>query len=459
MTRAVIYARLSRDRTGEGLAVERQIDACMGLAKSRGWDVVGVERDDSISAYSGKLRPGWERVQTMMATGQVDVVMAWAMDRITRSISELEKLIRLSQDSGVAIATASGDLDLTTDQGRLVARLLGAVATAEVERKSARQKAANQQHAEMGRPWRGAHKRFGYTADLQIIPAEAAAIRKGAADYLAGVSYAQIARDWIALGLSSAQAGKEPWTFQGVKNVLRNPVYIGIRRFNGVDYKGEWEPILNMETHLAVTAKQATAQKRFGGGKHGRQPENLLTGIARCGVCDGTVFGNQSHGRPVYGCHPLPHISVRRDEADYHVLHELGAMLSFEGFKAELVASANGDDGDAKHEYDKLEKMLDEFAEDRTNEIITRSQFTKATEKIRRRMAELEEKVALSEDGALLAGLDIGDDQVLDELLDLPLARQRALVARFLDVTLFKVGGRRGVPIEDRVLIRRAKRD
>ena len=60
--RAVISARQSLDRTGEGLAVERQIDACRQLAESRGWEIVEVCVDNSISASTGKNRPGYNRV-------------------------------------------------------------------------------------------------------------------------------------------------------------------------------------------------------------------------------------------------------------------------------------------------------------------------------------------------------------------------------------------------------------
>ncbi|MCW2849306.1 MAG: hypothetical protein JWR90_3280, partial [Marmoricola sp.] len=70
--RAVIYTRISRDDSGEGRSTERQEEDCRMLARLRGWDVVDVQEDMSISAYSGKKRPGWERVMEMMRSGEVD---------------------------------------------------------------------------------------------------------------------------------------------------------------------------------------------------------------------------------------------------------------------------------------------------------------------------------------------------------------------------------------------------
>ncbi len=58
--RCVIYTRVSRDDTGEGRSNERQEEVCRKLADLRGWEVVSVEADISVSAYSGTHRPAWQ---------------------------------------------------------------------------------------------------------------------------------------------------------------------------------------------------------------------------------------------------------------------------------------------------------------------------------------------------------------------------------------------------------------
>jgi site-specific DNA recombinase len=57
--RAAIYCRISRDRIGAGLGVERQETECRELAARLGWTVAVVYVDNDISAYSGKARPGY----------------------------------------------------------------------------------------------------------------------------------------------------------------------------------------------------------------------------------------------------------------------------------------------------------------------------------------------------------------------------------------------------------------
>jgi site-specific DNA recombinase len=138
--RAVLYLRMSMDRTGVGAGLERQEQACRALALARGWEVIDVV-DDTISATTSRLadRPGWKRVVQAIQAGKADLIVAWHLDRVTRSIRDLEFLIDLALERGIGLATATGDIDLTTDVGRMVARILAAVASAEIERKAERQ--------------------------------------------------------------------------------------------------------------------------------------------------------------------------------------------------------------------------------------------------------------------------------------------------------------------------------
>ncbi len=82
-----------------------------------------------------------------------------------RKLTDLEDVITRTEGSGVRIATVSGDIDLSTDQGRLVGRILASVARGEVERKGARQKAARAQSAVAGKPVKWSHRSFSYYED------------------------------------------------------------------------------------------------------------------------------------------------------------------------------------------------------------------------------------------------------------------------------------------------------
>ncbi|MFF0657662.1 recombinase family protein, partial [Micromonospora tulbaghiae] len=101
--RAIIYCRISLDATGEGLGVARQEQACRDLCEQRGWHVTEVVIDNSVSASTRKVRPGWRKVLDLITSGAVDVVVAWQVDRMYRNLRDLEDLVDLTERTGVTL--------------------------------------------------------------------------------------------------------------------------------------------------------------------------------------------------------------------------------------------------------------------------------------------------------------------------------------------------------------------
>src|SRR5438105_722573 len=93
--RAAIYCRISQDREGAGLGVDRQRDDCEKLAASMGLTLVAIHTDNDISAFSGKTRPGYRALLNDLNTGHANVVIVWHTDRLHRSPRELEDYIDL----------------------------------------------------------------------------------------------------------------------------------------------------------------------------------------------------------------------------------------------------------------------------------------------------------------------------------------------------------------------------
>ncbi|WP_072690527.1 recombinase family protein [Rhodococcus marinonascens] len=115
--RAVIYTRMSRDRTGAGLGIGRQREDCETLAAQLSWEVVeafeAFEAFD-ISAYSGRVRPGYRAMLKLLDSGQAEAVLAWHTDRLHRSPAELEEFITLCERRSVTVRTVqAGELDLS----------------------------------------------------------------------------------------------------------------------------------------------------------------------------------------------------------------------------------------------------------------------------------------------------------------------------------------------------------
>ncbi|MGW1104315.1 recombinase family protein [Streptomyces sp. NPDC002540] len=466
--RAVIYARVSLDVTGEGRSVDRQLEACRQLCELRGWTVVEERVDNSISASTGKVRPAWQSVLAMVEAREVDVIVAWHIDRMTRSMLDLEELILLAEDAGIGVATASGDLDLTTDVGRMVARILAAVARAEVERKGARQKLANAARAAEGDVHFGGVRPFGYENDrVTIVPEEAAAIRQAAVDVLAGKALAEVAREWAAAGLVSSRAEvgwekgkrkpKAGWTSRGVKNVLVNPRYAGIRVYNGDEVgTGVWDKILDLEIYLSLTQMLVDPNRKRGenAGRSGRKPQSLITGIARCQTCRETVRAASSRGELTYSC-PMSHVHTNRKYVDTRIHGDMIDRLSRPDALALLTPSDNNQTDEAKADVEKQQAKLDQLAKLLAADLMTVEQFTIATAAAREKLKVAEGVLGQAGAGILVVGLDLGTPKVKEQWMSLPLERQRKLVQALLEVTLVPRGRKRRhpMPLADQVII------
>ncbi len=205
--RAAIYVRISMDREGAGLGVARQEEDCRELCVRRGWDVVGVYDDNDTSAYAKKPRKQWQRLLTDIRAGRVDAIVCWHVDRLTRSPRELEDVIDLHDRHGVDLATCTGEIDLSTPTGRMVARTLGAAARHESEHKAERQKRQQRQAAYAGKPHASGHRRpYGWAAsgDPTIVDEEAEVIREATQRALSGEALASVCRSLDARGITSS---------------------------------------------------------------------------------------------------------------------------------------------------------------------------------------------------------------------------------------------------------------
>ena len=177
IVRVDFYVRISQDREGGGLGVARQEEDCRALCAWLGWQVAGVYTDNDVSAYSGKPRPEWTRLLRDIAAGDVNAICCWHVDRLTRTPRELEDVIDLHDNAGVQLATVTGEIDLSTPTGRLVARTLGAAARHESEHKSERQRRAQLQAAQQSKPHTAGQRGYGYGPDrLTVISNEAGMI-------------------------------------------------------------------------------------------------------------------------------------------------------------------------------------------------------------------------------------------------------------------------------------------
>ncbi len=296
----VIYCRISRDALKEGIGVERQEKDCRELAQRLGFEVVHVFTDNDIGASEKtnprKIRHQYLEMLDRARAGEFGRILAYSNSRITRRPLELEGLIKLYEQTGVVIHTVvSGDDDLSTADGRMVARIKAAVDAAEAERISERAKNAHRHKAMEGTLKRSPWRAFGFQQDgVTHHPTEARLIQEAVRKVIAGASIRQIGKAWEEQGITSTR-GTTYWGHSRVKDALFSWKVAGIRAYNGEPVydaagelvKGNWEPIISLEDRAKALAELETHYAK----PKRRDGKWLLSGLIYCGKC----------GRPMYG--------------------------------------------------------------------------------------------------------------------------------------------------------------
>lgn len=123
--KAAIYLRVS---TGEQ-TTDNQRRELEAVAEKRGWTIVGVYEDAGISGAKGRRqRPGLDSMLRHATQGKIDVVMAWSVDRLGRSLQDLVQLLTELQSSFVELYLHKQALDTSTPSGRAMFGMLGVFA-------------------------------------------------------------------------------------------------------------------------------------------------------------------------------------------------------------------------------------------------------------------------------------------------------------------------------------------
>jgi DNA invertase Pin-like site-specific DNA recombinase len=454
-----LYLRQSKDAQGDELAISRQREGCLKLCEAKGWNHIREYPDNDRSATNGKTRPAYQQLLADIRKGKVARVVVWDLDRLHRQPIELEQFMKLADEKRLPLATVTGDVDLATDNGRLFARIKGAVAMAEVERKSARQKAAAEQRAkgkDGGRPW-WPQRPFGYDADpdpvtgkwwtakpggvynvIRLHPTEARLVRDAYSHFLAGTQLRAIARTWNEAGVTTPRGNT--WSGSRVRELLLLARNAGLRELRGeVIGNGTWPPIVAEETwraaHAKLTARRGDAP--FTGRKY------LLSGLALCGACGAALTSHISNrGKRQYGCYRCHKVARSGERCDELIVETVVRRLA----QPDAVELLLGDDEQVdtnalREERRTLEKRLEQLGVEFADGEIPAATLRKATERINEKLAAIDAHLLDTAKVDIFEGV-IGAADVAAAFDGLDLGRQRTIVDALVRITVLPVGKR-----------------
>jgi DNA invertase Pin-like site-specific DNA recombinase len=456
--RCWLYLRISEDRTGQEAGVDRQEAECRAMADQQGWEVIDVLTDNDVSAFSGKRRPGYERLLGLIEQGEVDAIVAWHPDRLYRRSADLVRLVDAIDRQQLQVRTVrAGLVDLTTATGRFQARIVGAAAEYESELKGERVAASHRQRAAAGLS-HGGPRPYGYDlvpgqpGHLVLLPDEAAVIIEAAQRVLAGESIRGVCLDFTRRGIPTVRGG--PWRPKALADMLRSPRIAGLRPIAGEPGgPATWDPIVDRATWERVRAMLTNPPR-------GRQPRrHLLAGTLYCGRCGARLYSNwrarvTQDGtktlRPGYQCRPEEPGACGR-------LQVVGEPLEAMVVEAVLTALRGADVGalraDAEHAVATLvaddEAMLAELSADMAARRITRAEWLSARAVVDERLKANRQRLARNR------------PSILDELGDpvagwatLSFEQRRALIAMLISRVVIAPNPNRGAVFQpDRVTI------
>ncbi len=447
LVKAVVYTRVSEDRSGVGRSVTEQEAECRAECARRGWEVVEhfPDTDRSASRYARRAREGFQACCDYLATHPVDALVTWEASRSTRDLAVYVQLRDLCRRRGILWSYSGRLYDLNDAGDQFATGLDALLSEQESARTQKRVSRAMRANAAAGRP-HGRHL-FGYRRiydpatgrllSVELNESEAAVVRETARRVLEGESMASVLRDLNSRGVRSLTGG--PINPDGMQHFLTNPAYAGKRVHQG-NVVGEaiWPAIHDETTWWRLQALLADPRRR--NNRTGHDVKHLLSGIAKCGICGSPMYVWLNRGRLTYECRAAMHLARKAAPVDQMVLDVLRDGLSQPGHRHVLVAGepSTGADGPwaaAAATRARLETFYDSAAAGE----ITAAALARIEQKLLAEIASLEVAARRAAQPPELRAL--GETFDFDAEWDgLPILTKRAIVRHYLEVAILPVG-------------------
>ena len=303
--RYAIYIRVSTDEQAkEGYSIEAQLIKLKAFVVSQDGtlDESCIYIDDGYSAKNMN-RPAIKRLFKDAEKKKFDIVLVNSLDRWSRSLKDLLNSIDKLEKLGIYFKSATESIGTTTPQEKLMFNILGSFAQFEREINAERTRMSMMKRFLEGRHNTTAMLGYDFSgkgkdSKLVINGKEAEIVKYIFNTYLKEeIGLKSIAKRLNEKGILTKRGAK--WDEKKVYKILINPIYCGYVKYKGEINKGIHQPIISEEVFNLVKAKLKERGKNLNIYKNQRKgkvypicnhSENLLSGIAYCGIC-GSLLG------------------------------------------------------------------------------------------------------------------------------------------------------------------------
>lgn len=365
-----------------------------------------------------------------LEAGEAEVVIAVDIDRLVRSLKDMLALI----ESGAAVLTVDGELDLTSADGVFRGSMMAALARFETQRKSERQVRANDYRAGQGRP-NPQRRRFGYESDMRTPrEAEAAVVVR----VFEAVACRRSLRS-IAIGLNAegtfTATGKD-WAPGRLREMVWRPYEAGFTYRGETVASAHVVPLVSVE--LAETARAVLADPTRKT-TPGTTVRHMVSGLVFCGVCGAGMVYMQTYRCKADSSHP----SIVKSVLEPIVVREVARAVAT--YSGEVRDAGRTDIRELVAEHAINEDRVGALVRDRDEGLVSATVARTRLVELRDQREAIEHKLdeARSSSSTLAAlhglatRLQGGQvDAVAARFMELELMEQRELIRQLLRVTV-----------------------
>ena len=301
-TRVAIYTRKSvaegLDQEFNSLDAQREaVEAYILSQRSKGWKAIPEQYDDGGFTGANTNRPAFQRLLKDVETGKIDVICAYKIDRLSRSISDFTGIMDFLEKHGVQFVSVTQSFDTSTSMGKLTMNIL--VSFGQYEREMISERTRDKMAASRRKGiYTGGRPLLGYDSidkKLVINEAEAAQVRTMFRIYRERGSLLAVANELNRRGWTTkryeTKNGKlregKVFTKTHVHRLLTTTTYTGKVLFEGETYDGEHDAIIPEDEFNAVQ-DMLESHRRANRRNRTKWPV-ILAGLVRCDVC-GSAF-------------------------------------------------------------------------------------------------------------------------------------------------------------------------
>lgn len=263
--KAAIYIRVSTlDQAREGYSLEAQETTLRKWCAEHKYEVYDLYADRGISGKDMDHRPDMQRLIRDAEAHCFDTVVFWALSRFTRSVEDLYETMSNFQAWEISMVSFTESFDTSTPMGRAMIGIVGVFAQLERELTGERVRAAMAARAAKGK--RTCSEILGYDLEgkdsLRINKHEAEYVRYVFSTYLERKNLSEVAELCRERGYRGKR-GRVPtaWT---ISVILTRPQYCGYNVYVGEIYKGNHEPIVDVQTFNKVQSLLRKQGKTIG---------------------------------------------------------------------------------------------------------------------------------------------------------------------------------------------------